>query len=53
MVRIRALNFDRMGRELGVKGHRPSKMLGDELGCNPPLWENSATRVSFQYFREW
>jgi len=44
MVRIRAVNFDRMRRELGIKGHRSGKMLGDELGCNPPFWENSATR---------
>jgi hypothetical protein len=44
MIRIRAVNFDRMGRELGVKGHRSGKMFCDELGCDPPFWENSATR---------
>jgi len=50
MVRIRALNFDRMRRELRIKGHRLSKMLSDELRCDPPLWENSAMKGQLSTF---
>jgi len=40
VVGVRAFNFNRMGRKLGIQAQSTTQMLSNELGVDAPFREN-------------